>query len=309
MVRRSLRRPVEMAPSTSDRKKKKKKKPLSLSAGRPPVLHNKTAPTLSSRATRTLIRSHHTLHKQLARAEAAGDTAGAADIRATIDAQGGLRSYQTASIHGQASERGGDSSRVLVEWLRDGAQAQQTGQKAPGLRMLEVGALSTTNACARSPLFADVTRIDLRSQDRDGILEQDFMARPLPDTDADRFDVVSLSLVLNYVPDVAARGDMLRRTTQFLAPAEAPARHELAPSLFLVLPVPCVANSRYLTEQRLADIMGVLGYAQARRKLSAKLAYSLWTYDASAAAREQATFKKVELNPGRVRNNFAIVLR
>ena len=72
--------------------------------------------------------------------------------------------------------------------------------------MLEVGALSTSNACSRSGLF-EIERIDLNSQ-AEGITQQDFMERPLPKDSSEQFEIISLSLVLNYVPDaIGKRGD------------------------------------------------------------------------------------------------------
>lgn len=176
--------------------------------------------------------------------------------------------------------------------------------------MLEVGALSCNNACARSNMF-EITRIDLQSHNAN-ILQQDFMERPLPETDQDRFDIISLSLVVNFVPDAAARGEMLRRTVAFLRSSslEAEADSEaLFPSLFLVLPLSCITNARYMNDARLMEIMQSLGYSRAKRKLSSKLAYYLWTYeDPPRAMPSRKAFKKTEVNPGRTRNNFAIVM-
>ena len=83
------------------------------------------------------------------------------------------------------------------------------------------------------------------------------------------------------------------------------------PSLFLVLPAPCVMNSRYLDEKRLADIMVSLGYCLVKSKLSAKLIYQLWKLGSEVAGTTASPteFIKEEVNPGRTRNNFAIVLR
>ena len=93
---------------------KKTKKPKSLSHGRPPTIV-KPAPSLSSKATRTLIRTHHTLHKQRAIAQKKGDTAAVTKIEAEIEKQGGIEKYQVASLLGQGNARGGDSSRVLMD--------------------------------------------------------------------------------------------------------------------------------------------------------------------------------------------------
>jgi len=182
------------------------------------------------------------------------------------------------------------------------------------LKLLEVGALSTSNACSKSGHF-DVQRIDLNSQG-DGILQQDFMERPLPKSAAEQFDIISLSLVLNYVPDAPGRGEMLKRTCQFLD-----TRHRIDrdaavqavfPALFLVLPAPCITNSRYMDEGRLGEIMGSLGYVLLQRKQTAKLVYYLWQLKSLPSEGRMKTktrkFPKKEVNPGAGRNNFSVIV-
>jgi len=174
--------------------------------------------------------------------------------------------------------------------------------------VLEVGALSTENACSMTDAM-NVTRIDLYSQEP-GILQQDFMERPLPSRDADMFHLISLSLVLNYVPDSAARGEMLRRTTKFLTPGirlPGAQAKEFLPCLFLVLPAACVLNSRYFTEDRLSEIMSSLGYRMIKRKITAKLVFYLWKHSANLELK-RCVFGKIKWNPGRRRNNFTITL-
>jgi len=141
------------------------------------------------------------------------------------------------------------------------------------------------------------------------------------------YDVLSLSLVLNYVPDAKARGDMLRRTTAFFETFSSSnavlvngsnggdkAEADVLPCLFLVLPLPCVQNSRYLTTEHLKAILNSLGYTNLHEKITRKLYYSLWRYDGLPARREwssgggQTTFRKKEINLGAGRNNFCIVL-
>lgn len=274
----------------------------SLTSGRPPSAH-KPPKSWSSKATRSLIRSHHQLQKALANAEKSGDEVTANTIRHHIDQKGGLQSYQEASLQGQSKTRGGDTSTILLEWLKP-----HLPRDKPRLRMLEVGALSTSNACSKSSTF-NVTRIDLNSQS-DGIEQQDFMARPLPISDEQRFHVISLSLVVNYVPSIQGRGEMLKRTRDFLLSSpsttacSSPAH---LPSLFLVLPAPCITNSRYMDEKRLSEIMTSLGFVLAERKLSSKLAYHLWALT-GAEIDTNAAFPKIEVNSGGNRNNFCIVL-
>jgi 25S rRNA (adenine2142-N1)-methyltransferase len=196
---------------------------------------------------------------------------------------------------------------VLVDWIRD-AEVKRGERK---LRLLEVGALRVDNACSRSGLF-EVHRTDLRSREQ-GIKEEDFMEREIPTSDDKRFDILSLSLVLNFVPDAEGRGNMLKRTTRFLRDVETHVDtkeefENLSPCLFLVLPAPCVTNSRYMDDQRLKDLMNGLGYSSAKRKMTTKLVYTLWTWNPRDLD-PVAEFKKVELRSGKSRNNFAIVLR
>ncbi|RYP08314.1 hypothetical protein DL765_008825 [Monosporascus sp. GIB2] len=285
---------------------KKKRSVKSLTQGRPPTVHKPRS--ISRKATKALINSLHVLEKRKAQALSKGDSVAAAAVDAEIAALGGIEKYQQASLQGQRSDRGGDSSRVLMEWLRPVASHLNT-QTCDRLRMLEVGALSTTNECSRSGLFY-MERIDLNSQS-DGILQQDFMERPLPASDSGRFDIISLSLVLNFVPDASGRGDMLLRTLNFLRERVAspkPELQEFFPSLFLVLPAPCITNSRYMDEGHLESIMNAIGYKKARTKITQKLVYYLWTRRVNRAPGFPA-FKKVEIRSGRSRNNFSIVLR
>jgi 25S rRNA (adenine2142-N1)-methyltransferase len=283
----------------------------SLSSGRPPNV-TKPKASLSSQATRTLIRSHHQLNKKLETAKSKGNDAEVEALQKQIEDLGGLKSYQQASIQGQSNDRGGDSSVVLMKWLEPTAAALSKAEQK--LRLLEVGALSTSNVCSKSGHF-DVQRIDLNSQG-DGILQQDFMERPLPKSAAEQFDIISLSLVLNYVPDAPGRGEMLKRTCQFLD-----TRHRIDrdaavqavfPALFLVLPAPCITNSRYMDEGRLGEIMGSLGYVMLQRKQTAKLVYYLWQLKSLPSETRTKTktrkFPKKEVNPGAGRNNFSVIV-
>lgn len=201
-----------------------------------------------------------------------------------------------------------------MEWLGDVKSSSSSSPKdaaADSTRkksLLEVGCLSPDNAVSKSGRF-EVTRIDLHSQHAK-ILEQDFMQRPLPTSDDERFDMISLSLVLNYVPDPEGRGQMLQRTTNFLRTKQQhEEEEEFFPSLFLVLPAPCVTNSRYLDEDRLVAIMQSLGYTCVKRKLSAKLIYGLWVLGTPPEEKRKVVWKKEEVRAGKRRNNFAVAIK
>lgn len=293
-----------------------RRRPFSLSHGRPTSSirqsSTSTTSTLASRHTRHLIREHHTLQKQHAAALAASNTMLAASLVQKIEDAGGLKTYQQASRTGQSRERGGDAGAVLVGWLRarGGGSVSEGGTRAKKLKMLDVGALTCDTAASRSAIFEHIARIDLESQEQ-GILKQDFMERPLPQHDTDKFDVVSLSLVLNYVPSAAGRGMMLKRVESFLRqPSTTDGKHQsqhTVPLLFIVLPAPCVLNSRYMDHSRLEAIVTSLGYAIVEFKTSAKLAYYLCALEHSAFTKT-VRFKKVELRTGKQRNNFAITM-
>lgn len=275
----------------------------SLKAGRPPMA--KSSGSMSRKASRAMINTHHQLEKRRRQAVARGDKAEAALAEKELAKLGGIDLYQRASLQGQSLDRGGDTSKVLLEWLPS-TEVKALDRR---LRMLEVGALSTRNACSTSGLF-DMVHIDLNSQEP-GIKQQDFMERPIPTQSSDKFDIISLSLVVNFVPDAAGRGRMLRRTLSFLddnsgTVSKGPTA-SFYPSLFMVLPRSCLDNSRYLTEERFEQIMGALGYHKIRAKMTQKLAYSLWKWEPGEHP-EAARFPKKEVNPGRTRNNFVITL-
>ena len=284
-----------------------KKRQRALASGRPPVSRPKER--MTSERSRTIIRTHHKLQKEHAAALKRGDAIAANKISLTIEKNGGIQTYQAASKQGQAKDRGGDSSKVLVDWLQQSrlldAKARTSVASSP-LRCLEVGALSTDNAISKFPSVVQMTRIDLNSQGP-GIEKQDFMERPLPTTDDERFDIISLSLVLNYVPDAVGRGEMLKRITKFLRLTKEQPDTTTAsiPYLFLVLPLPCTENSRYLDEALLLRIMAHLGFAKQYSKNTPKLCYYLFSWDG------KVTTTKVEKEKIRDRpamNNFCIVV-
>lgn len=310
-----------------------KNKNASLQKGRPPLKAGATKLATSgpgqgntinprrksSRATRTLISAHHRLQKARAAAVTAGDETLVREVDDQIQQLGGLEAYQAASLTGQDRDRGGDSSEKLVDWLRGyGFIGSKAAKDLPQrLRVLEVGALSSKNAISSTigKGIESVKRIDLHSQEPEHIEEIDFMDLPVPQSDVEKYDILSLSLVLNYVPDVSLRGEMLRHTTKFLRiihdkEGEEDERQEKLPCLFVVLPLPCLSNSRYMTHDHFVGIMASLGYVLIEHYDSQKLSYMLftWTGPPETTMGRIIEYKKIEINPGKSRNNFAVVL-
>ncbi|ORX38849.1 nucleolus protein [Kockovaella imperatae] len=214
-----------------------------------------------------------------------------AQVDRELDSLGGIEAYQKASVYGQSVERGGDSAKVLIEWLKKRDASQ-----------IELGALKPDNlaSCAS---WIENHPIDLHSLHPD-IEEQDFFNRPLPTTDMDHFDIISCSLVLNFVDDSERRGQMLRLIHRHLA-------SRASSLLFLVLPLPCVKNSRYVTLESLRNLMRCVGFEQVeeRWKEGGKVGYWLYTWRDPTESNIERWGRKRVLVEGPKRNNFAILLK
>lgn len=293
----------------------------------------------SSMATAQLIRRYHTLNKELsqclARIDAstnsshsghgsgggyqrsqgprytaqqkANDLARIAAIRQEMDDLGGLDMYQKASTLGQSKQRGGDSSKWLIPVI-ESCHPQLDKKAGKPLRLLDIGALSPHNYQKYSS-WIKATPIDLNPQDP-LITKMDFLEMPIPTTKDDLFDIVCLSLVVNFVGDPAQRGEILRHSTRFLVPGTG--------LLYLVLPLPCIDNSRYMDHELLVEMMAALGYTTlVSHHLAKKLAYYAFRLDVtpstpggkgSKKAVNQPLFPKKMRHDKPNRNNFCIVL-
>lgn len=80
----------------------------------------------SSTATQATISQYHTLLKRQAQLKRKLESACSsktveqlADVEEEMEKLGGLPAYQVASILGQDETRGGDTSKVLVGWLKE----------------------------------------------------------------------------------------------------------------------------------------------------------------------------------------------
>lgn len=227
-------------------------------------------------------------------------------IMCEIHEHGGLKNYQMASTIGQDGGRGGDSSKLLVKWLRE------LPTLPSDFRALEIGSLSARNYISTSGVFDQVVRIDLNSNDAANIQSQDFMQRPIPNDDSERFDVISCSLVLNFVPSPLERGAMLKRLLAFLR------RDVTTTYVFIVLPLPCIVHSRYMSESLFCEIMAYLGYTRTQYYEAKKIAYFLFektmnapdTYQRdSQLVRDTSKFtKKLLIHDKPGLNNFSVLL-
>ena len=79
--------------------------------------------------------------------------------------------------------------------------------------------------------------------------------------------------------------------------------------LYVVLPLACVENSRYVTLETLLAVLGQLGLKQLEVRTSAKLVYLLHTFDPSHAPPPPPPRKRrAAIRSGPDRNNFCIQL-
>ncbi|KAF9510046.1 hypothetical protein BS47DRAFT_1300681, partial [Hydnum rufescens UP504] len=199
---------------------------------------------------------------------------------------------------GQGSDRGGGSEKVLLEWLP--GLLPETHGKGKGKEK--------PDNYDRYRSWISNTPIDLRSR-HPQIKEQDFLQIDVA-TNAGQWDVISLSLVLNFVPQARDRGKMLRLARTFLRNRGL---------LFIVLPLPCVQNSRYLDFQRLTQILAAVGFSivKERHKQGGKLIYVLCRAEQLSVSGEQTHLGEEAFPPELTakrslrtgdRNNFAILL-
>jgi len=268
-----------------------------------PIVQTDTLSTSSStpQSSRKIIRRFHVLQKRRTQfLNSRPDVRAAQDlsiIDQEIEELGGLKCYQRMSVVGQGVDRGGGSEKILINWLQEIYLAKGHRLTKPSLRLLEVGALKPDNYKSCSE-WIHCTPIDLRSR-HPSIVEQDFFLMDEVENH-EKWDVISLSLVLNFVPDPKGRGNMLRLAHSMLVPGG---------YLFLTLPLACVTNSRYLNFTRLKKLMDVVGLVERREKWKKDGKMGYWLYQKHDRPDEslEPFQKKTNLRQGS-RNNFCILL-
>lgn len=205
-----------------------------------------------------------------------------------------------------------------------------------------MGALKADNYRGCSS-WIENTPIDLNASDP-GIRQQDFL-QMTEDENGSKWDILSLSLVLNFVPDPRERGKhrtgislagvsfncltssgrMLRLSHSFLDASHACSgllfvavgtvqiqtfAGGLVTNCLLQLPLPCVQNSRYLTLSHFEGLMKCVGFEKIKERwrVGGKMAYWLFRKVNSTGLEELAYERKSILRSGKTRNNFAILL-
>ncbi|GAA5924738.1 hypothetical protein JCM3775_005458 [Rhodotorula graminis] len=279
-------------------------------ASDPAIPRNRTKQT-------ELIRAFHAIEKQLA-SPALTDPDERKKLEQERERLGGLETYQAASVHGGDKTRGGESSKWLVKQIKDlkiGVDDKDKLKAQPKveptiledgtkvwpkverkkLRLLDVGAIAGT-AYEGYPWIAP-TSIDLNPL-APHVVKSNFFDFPAPEKDEDKFDVVALSLVINFEGSLVNRGHMLLHAHSYLTPRG---------YLYIVLPLPCLTNSRYLSHDRLTAILDSTGWDVIRKHDSARLTY--WLVRRSETGPDGVEWKREQVRTGAGRNNFCLVVK
>jgi len=243
------------------------------------------------RANAALIGAFHAAEKQLETARGSGDARKVEEMETLKANLGGMQAYQTASLLGESLRGGYNTARWLVRQLGQLKKRPASGK----LELLDVGALGENYTGERS--WITVTAIDLHSQD-DFVQEVDFFDFVPPENlqfQKTGYDVIALSLCLNFVGDSKKRGEMLYKSCKMLRPGGL---------LYVVLPRACVENSRYTTVGSIVEIAHLLGLDVVTKHLSTKLAYFL--LERGDKFKNPQKIKRKVVRTGDKKNNFFI---
>ncbi|XP_048580639.1 25S rRNA adenine-N(1) methyltransferase isoform X2 [Nematostella vectensis] len=255
-VTRSL--PSEKSSQNQAKKRKKKKQ----KTHRPVT---ETSP--STRKDSKVINTYHALKKRLEsvsidkRLSDHEKAQLSSEITAKMEQLGGLDAYQKASKLGESRHGGFNAAKWVVgelkahnirSELQAGEECSTSTGNSEKLRLLDVGALDHNY---KKHGWIDCTPIDLNPQNS-SIKKMDFLQLKTKEL----FHVIVLSLVINFEGDVNKRGQMLKKCCKLLHPGG---------HVVIVLPLPCVTNSRFFSAEVLHLMMESLGFVDVSQHTTA----------------------------------------
>ena len=206
----------------------------------------------SRRIARQRTTKFHSLMHSHEAAQRAGDNATAHALSKKIESE--RKAYQHASIVSTAHHR---TSRWVFQELERLQRRPRKGCAA--LKALEVGAINTQ--LVDGAPWLDVDAIDIASRPPRiraiDFFELDLVTPPM-------YDVLVLSMVINCVPAAEARGAMLRLCRAHL---------RIGGLFFVMLPLLCLCNSRYMTESLFVALLHRLGFVLRGHKRTPKVAF------------------------------------
>jgi 25S rRNA (adenine2142-N1)-methyltransferase len=172
--------------------------------------------------------------------------------KATLERIGGRDAYQAASALTTTRHR---TAKWTFSVLTKMDRRPKRGEKA--LKTLEVGAINTDLMSAK---FLDVRAIDVKSQ-HPKIEQVDFFDMPV---EAESYDVIHSSMVVNCVPTAELRGEMLARTAILLRPKGL---------FFMMLPLRCVKASTRMSHEKMTRLLRACGLRVIEQKCTPKIIF------------------------------------
>ena len=244
------------------------------------------------------------------------------DIDAQIERMGGREKYQEASqlstsifsttrwVLGRLGNLGILQGKLLQGKLLEdngsGGDSDNDNDSDNGnnarvpIQVLEVGAINTQLIVASSKpgVRMTVRAIDLRSTSPE-IESQDFNQLPVPSPPI--YDAIVCSMVINCVPTPEERGTMLKLLHAQLVPGG---------HCFLMLPLLCLNNSKFITKKIFVQMLRALGFEVSETKETPKIWFGVLrkTGDSVAenALQKWLTVKTINKDK-KFRNTFAVV--
>lgn len=244
------------------------------------------------------------------------------DIEQELNDLGGLVVYQKASIVG---EKRFNSSSYFLNSMGGCLKKLRKDLNRP-LQLLDVGALGENYVKERS--WIHTTAIDLHPTCT-FVKQADFFDLPQANSSekvnhgteitipAGGFDIIALSLVINFVGDPTKRGEMIQKAYHLLQkklPLTGDNLDLLSSGegfgglLYVVVPRPCVDNSRYLDQTQYLKIFESCGFHLITSKYSTKLAFHIFYRRSSDMKASTIKFPKKKLRDGPSLNNFSIII-
>ncbi|XP_041461963.1 25S rRNA (adenine(2142)-N(1))-methyltransferase-like [Lytechinus variegatus] len=246
---------------------------------------------------RKIISRLHTIMKDIDKVKQ--DTTSSSDdkkmkvkqLELKIEELGGLQAYQQSSLLGEHLHGNVNTSKWVLQKLKEANIRSPKGSK---LCLLDVGALQENYS--KQTKWLDAVAIDLNPQ-CEGIIKSDFFDFKVGESDV--YDIIVLSLVLNFVSSPSQRGEMLKRC-QTLCRQEG--------HIFIVLPRACLDNSRYLDHALFEQMMESLNFDLVAKHDSKKLSFLMFR-KAEKRKEVKTSFHKREVRNGTRCNNFCIIMR
>lgn len=210
-------------------------------------------------------------------------------VRNEIEMMGGLDAYQKASKLGEARHGNFSTAKWITKELKD--RCILNSEEV--LELLDVGAL-TANYKLESQISC--TSIDLNPQSSE-IEKADFLFYKVDCQQI--YDVVSLSLVVNFTGVPFDRGNMLKRAVTLC---------KINGHIVIVLPLACMTNSRYMSHDLLNEMFQALQCCLVSTHESKKLSFKIFQKKKNCK-KPLRSFPKKKLHDGPNMNNFHIILK